>query len=167
MFCLPEPTDNANVNFVKYKGDYYVSTETKYMRRVNPQSLETKEKVSQWEMCLLTASSIFSIARSMTRMVCMLFFLIRWTGVSISLSTQLQPIHTTTAMVPRTTWATHTAEVVTCLCSFLLSSLLCWAMIGIYMMFTPQKLHSCNAFISSYLPHTHAHVYLLPTVVPQ
>lgn len=47
MFCLPEPTDNANVNFVEYKGDYYVSTETKYMRRVNPQSLETKEKVSQ------------------------------------------------------------------------------------------------------------------------
>lgn len=119
------------------------------------------------EMCLLTASSSFSIARSMTRMVCMLFFLIRWTGVSISLSTQLQPIHTTTAMVPRTTWATHTAEVVTCLCSFLLSSLLCWAMIGIYMMFTPQKPHSCNASISSYLPHTHAHVYLLPTVVPQ
>lgn len=150
MFCLPEPTDNANVNFVKYKGDYYVSTETKYMRRVNPQSLETKEKVSH-----LTASSSFSIARSMTRMVCMLFFLIRWTGVSISLSTQLQPIHTTTAMVPRTTWATHTAEVVTCL----------W--IGIYMMFTPQKPHSCNASISSYLPHTHAHVYLLPTVVPQ
>lgn len=74
MFCLPEPTDNANVNFVKYKGDYYVSTETKYMRRVNPQSLETKEKVSQWEMCLLTASSSFSIARSMTRMVCMLSF---------------------------------------------------------------------------------------------
>ena len=41
-----EATDNASVNFVKYKGDYYVSTETNYMRRVDPQSLETKEKVS-------------------------------------------------------------------------------------------------------------------------
>uniref|UniRef100_A0A8C6P8W6 Beta-carotene 15, 15-dioxygenase 2, like n=1 Tax=Nothobranchius furzeri TaxID=105023 RepID=A0A8C6P8W6_NOTFU len=44
-FQLPKATDNANVNFVKYKGDYYVSTETNYMRRVDPQSLETKEKV--------------------------------------------------------------------------------------------------------------------------
>lgn len=41
-----EATDNASVNFVKYKGDYYVSTETNFMRRVDPQSLETKEKVS-------------------------------------------------------------------------------------------------------------------------
>uniref|UniRef100_A0A8C6V2C6 Beta-carotene 15, 15-dioxygenase 2, like n=1 Tax=Neogobius melanostomus TaxID=47308 RepID=A0A8C6V2C6_9GOBI len=44
-FQMPEATDNASVNFVKYKGDYYVSTETNYMRRINPQSLETKEKV--------------------------------------------------------------------------------------------------------------------------
>lgn len=42
-----EATDNANVNFVKYKEDYYVSTETNYMRRVDPQTLETKEKVSR------------------------------------------------------------------------------------------------------------------------
>ncbi|XP_076020814.1 beta-carotene 15, 15-dioxygenase 2, like [Genypterus blacodes] len=38
-------TDNASVHFVKYKGDFYVSTETNYMRRIDPQSLETKEKV--------------------------------------------------------------------------------------------------------------------------
>uniref|UniRef100_A0A672JKU7 Beta,beta-carotene 9',10'-oxygenase-like n=1 Tax=Salarias fasciatus TaxID=181472 RepID=A0A672JKU7_SALFA len=44
-FQIPKATDNAAVNFVKYKGDYYVSTETNYMRRVDPQSLETKEKV--------------------------------------------------------------------------------------------------------------------------
>ncbi|KAL0979647.1 hypothetical protein UPYG_G00187750 [Umbra pygmaea] len=44
-FKVPQATDNALVNFVKYKGDYYVSTETHYMRRVDPQSLETKEKV--------------------------------------------------------------------------------------------------------------------------
>lgn len=44
-FQIPKATDNAGVNFVKYKGDYYVSTETNYMRRIDPQSLETKEKV--------------------------------------------------------------------------------------------------------------------------
>lgn len=43
-----EPTDNASVNFVKYNEDYYVSTETNYMRRIDPQSLETKEKVSSF-----------------------------------------------------------------------------------------------------------------------
>lgn len=45
-----EATDNASVHFVKYKGDYYVSTETNYMRRVDPQSLETKEKVSECQI---------------------------------------------------------------------------------------------------------------------
>uniref|UniRef100_A0A8C3GAF1 Beta-carotene 15, 15-dioxygenase 2, like n=1 Tax=Cyclopterus lumpus TaxID=8103 RepID=A0A8C3GAF1_CYCLU len=44
-FQIPKATDNASVNFVTYKGDYYVSTETNYMRRVDPQSLETKEKM--------------------------------------------------------------------------------------------------------------------------
>ncbi|KAG7236684.1 hypothetical protein INR49_000578 [Caranx melampygus] len=42
---VTEPTDNASVSFVKYKGDYYVSTETNFMHRVNPESLETLEKV--------------------------------------------------------------------------------------------------------------------------
>lgn len=40
-----EPTDNASVSFVKYKGDYYVSTETNFMHRVNPETLESLEKV--------------------------------------------------------------------------------------------------------------------------
>ncbi|CAJ1064109.1 beta%2Cbeta-carotene 9',10'-oxygenase-like isoform X1 [Xyrichtys novacula] len=44
-FVMIEPTDNASVNFVKYKGDYYVSTETNFMHRVNPENLETLEKV--------------------------------------------------------------------------------------------------------------------------
>ncbi|XP_056141019.1 carotenoid-cleaving dioxygenase, mitochondrial-like [Lampris incognitus] len=41
----PSPTDNASVSFVKYKGDYYVSTETNFMHKVDPESLETVEKV--------------------------------------------------------------------------------------------------------------------------
>ncbi|XP_078538128.1 carotenoid-cleaving dioxygenase, mitochondrial-like isoform X1 [Lissotriton helveticus] len=38
-------TDNANVNYTTYKGDYYVSTETNFMYRVDPKTLETKDKV--------------------------------------------------------------------------------------------------------------------------
>ncbi|KAJ0063604.1 hypothetical protein NL108_004434 [Boleophthalmus pectinirostris] len=44
-FELPKPTDNGNVSFVTYKGDYYVSTETNYMHKVNPETLETIQKV--------------------------------------------------------------------------------------------------------------------------
>ncbi|XP_074467747.1 carotenoid-cleaving dioxygenase, mitochondrial-like isoform X2 [Sebastes fasciatus] len=44
-FEMMVPTDNASVSFVKYKGDYYVSTETNFMHRVNPETLETLEKV--------------------------------------------------------------------------------------------------------------------------
>ncbi|XP_074528207.1 carotenoid-cleaving dioxygenase, mitochondrial-like isoform X2 [Halichoeres trimaculatus] len=44
-FVMMEPTDNASVNFVKYKGDYYVSTETNFMHKVDPENLETLEKV--------------------------------------------------------------------------------------------------------------------------
>ncbi|XP_074832820.1 carotenoid-cleaving dioxygenase, mitochondrial [Carettochelys insculpta] len=44
-FEMLRPTDNANVNYVVYKGDYYVSTETTYMHKVDPETLETKEKV--------------------------------------------------------------------------------------------------------------------------
>ncbi|XP_071327991.1 carotenoid-cleaving dioxygenase, mitochondrial-like isoform X2 [Trachinotus anak] len=44
-FELPKPTDNANVSFVTYKGDYYVSTETNVMHKVDPETLETTKKV--------------------------------------------------------------------------------------------------------------------------
>ncbi|XP_077448038.1 carotenoid-cleaving dioxygenase, mitochondrial-like [Stigmatopora argus] len=44
-FEMIKPTDNCNVNFVKYKGDYYVSTETNLMHKVNPENLETMEQV--------------------------------------------------------------------------------------------------------------------------
>ncbi|KAJ3603431.1 hypothetical protein NHX12_028177 [Muraenolepis orangiensis] len=55
-FKVPEATDNASVNFVRYKGDYYVSTETNYMRRVDPKSLETKEKVD-WTQYIAVSSA--------------------------------------------------------------------------------------------------------------
>ncbi|XP_061608833.1 carotenoid-cleaving dioxygenase, mitochondrial-like isoform X2 [Phyllopteryx taeniolatus] len=40
-----KPTDNGNVNFMKYKRDYYVSTESDLMHKVNPDNLETVEQV--------------------------------------------------------------------------------------------------------------------------
>ncbi|XP_008306930.1 beta-carotene oxygenase 2b [Cynoglossus semilaevis] len=45
-FEMPKATDNANVSVVTYKGDYYVSTETNIMHRVDPETLETTAKVN-------------------------------------------------------------------------------------------------------------------------
>ncbi|CAG02881.1 unnamed protein product, partial [Tetraodon nigroviridis] len=56
-FEMIEPTDNASVNFVKYKGDYYVSTETNFMHRVDPENLETLEKVLSHRSCPITSHS--------------------------------------------------------------------------------------------------------------
>lgn len=44
-FELPVTTDNTNVNYVQYKGDYYVSTETNFMNKVDIETLEKTEKV--------------------------------------------------------------------------------------------------------------------------
>ncbi|XP_062844401.1 carotenoid-cleaving dioxygenase, mitochondrial [Trichomycterus rosablanca] len=44
-FEMMKPTDNASVSFVKYKGDYFVSTETNFMHKVDPETLETNGKV--------------------------------------------------------------------------------------------------------------------------
>ncbi|KAL7839286.1 hypothetical protein SRHO_G00259440 [Serrasalmus rhombeus] len=56
-FQIPKATDNAGVNFVKYKGDFYVSTETNYMRKIDPQSLETKEKVDWTKYIAVNAAT--------------------------------------------------------------------------------------------------------------
>lgn len=47
LWCwsVSEPTDNGNVHYVKYMGDYYVSTETNYMHKVDPETLASMEKV--------------------------------------------------------------------------------------------------------------------------
>ncbi|KAE8592642.1 hypothetical protein XENTR_v10018831 [Xenopus tropicalis] len=44
-FEMPNPTDNGSINFMKYQNDYYVSTETNLMHKVNSDLLVTKEKV--------------------------------------------------------------------------------------------------------------------------
>ncbi|XDC82778.1 hypothetical protein R6Z07F_013951 [Ovis aries] len=45
-FEKPAITDNTNVNFVQYKGDYYLSTETNFMNKVDIETLEKTEKVN-------------------------------------------------------------------------------------------------------------------------
>ncbi|XP_046759776.1 beta,beta-carotene 9',10'-oxygenase isoform X2 [Gallus gallus] len=44
-FDPPKPSDNANVSYVVYKGDYYVTGENNCMYKVDPETLEMKEKV--------------------------------------------------------------------------------------------------------------------------
>uniref|UniRef100_A0A8C2W0V2 Carotenoid-cleaving dioxygenase, mitochondrial n=3 Tax=Chinchilla lanigera TaxID=34839 RepID=A0A8C2W0V2_CHILA len=44
-FKMPAVTDNTNVNYVQYKGDYYMSTETNFMNKVDIETLEKTEKV--------------------------------------------------------------------------------------------------------------------------
>ncbi|XP_012865057.1 PREDICTED: beta,beta-carotene 9',10'-oxygenase [Dipodomys ordii] len=44
-FVPPVMTDNTNVNYVKYKGDYYISTETNFMNKVDIETLDNTEKV--------------------------------------------------------------------------------------------------------------------------
>ncbi|XP_051934902.1 beta-carotene oxygenase 2b [Hippocampus zosterae] len=45
-FELPKHTDNANVSVVTYKGDYYVSTESNMMHKIDPETLEATKKVN-------------------------------------------------------------------------------------------------------------------------
>ncbi|XP_057676671.1 carotenoid-cleaving dioxygenase, mitochondrial-like [Corythoichthys intestinalis] len=56
-FQMIKPTDNGNVNFVKYKGDYYVSTESNMMHKVNPESLETLEQVDWSTFCAVNSTT--------------------------------------------------------------------------------------------------------------
>lgn len=75
------------------------------MRRVDPQSLETKEKVRGWNEYRWW-SSLWQHSDDVDD-VCL-----RWIGVNTLLSTLLLPTRTTAVMAQRTTWATRTAKVV-------------------------------------------------------
>ncbi|XP_026149963.1 beta,beta-carotene 9',10'-oxygenase [Mastacembelus armatus] len=56
-FELPKSTDNANVSFVTYKGDYYVSTESSVMHKVDPETLETTKKVDWSKFIAVNAAT--------------------------------------------------------------------------------------------------------------
>ncbi|MEE6499914.1 hypothetical protein FKM82_003635 [Ascaphus truei] len=42
---VPEFTDNCLINIIKYGDDFYASSETNFIRKIDPQTLETLEKV--------------------------------------------------------------------------------------------------------------------------
>lgn len=42
---IPDFTDNCLINIVKYGENYYASSEVNYIRRIDPRTLETLEKV--------------------------------------------------------------------------------------------------------------------------
>lgn len=42
---VPEFTDNCLINIIKFGDDYYASSETNFIRKIDPQSLDTLEKV--------------------------------------------------------------------------------------------------------------------------
>lgn len=42
---IPDFTDNCLINIMKCGDDFYATTETNYIRKINPQTLETLEKV--------------------------------------------------------------------------------------------------------------------------
>ncbi|XP_043532463.1 beta,beta-carotene 9',10'-oxygenase-like isoform X1 [Chiloscyllium plagiosum] len=44
-FEIPKASDNGNVNFARYKGDYYATTETNFIHKVDLNTLDTIEKV--------------------------------------------------------------------------------------------------------------------------
>lgn len=42
---IPDFTDNGASNFIKYGNDFYATSETNYIRMIDPVTLETKDKV--------------------------------------------------------------------------------------------------------------------------
>ncbi|XP_034021753.1 beta,beta-carotene 15,15'-dioxygenase [Thalassophryne amazonica] len=42
---IPDFTDNCASNFIKYGNDYYATSETNYIRKIDPVTLETQDKV--------------------------------------------------------------------------------------------------------------------------
>lgn len=43
---VPDFTDNGASNIIKYGDDYYATSETNYIRKIDPVTLETQDKVT-------------------------------------------------------------------------------------------------------------------------
>lgn len=43
---MPDFTDNGASNFIKYGNNYYATSETNYIRKIDPVTLETQDKVT-------------------------------------------------------------------------------------------------------------------------
>lgn len=47
---VPDFTDNGASSFIKYGNDYYATSETNYIRKIDPVTLETQDKVVSWSV---------------------------------------------------------------------------------------------------------------------
>jgi len=52
---IPDFTDNCANNIIKYGNDYHATSETNYIRKIDPITLETQEKV---KILLVNISSL-------------------------------------------------------------------------------------------------------------
>uniref|UniRef100_UPI00398EDD71 carotenoid-cleaving dioxygenase, mitochondrial-like isoform X1 n=1 Tax=Pristiophorus japonicus TaxID=55135 RepID=UPI00398EDD71 len=57
QFEMLKATDNGSVNFALYKGDYYATTETNFIHKVNPSTLDTEEKVDWTKFIAVNAAT--------------------------------------------------------------------------------------------------------------
>lgn len=44
---IPDFTDNCANNIIKYGNDYHATSETNYIRKIDPVTLETQDKVNK------------------------------------------------------------------------------------------------------------------------
>ncbi|XP_034416642.1 beta,beta-carotene 15,15'-dioxygenase [Cyclopterus lumpus] len=54
---VPDFTDNGASNFIKYGNDYYATSETNYIRKIDPVTLETQDKVDYMKYLPVNLSS--------------------------------------------------------------------------------------------------------------
>ncbi|XP_077480721.1 beta,beta-carotene 15,15'-dioxygenase [Stigmatopora argus] len=54
---VPDFTDNGASNFIKYGQDYYATSETNYIRKIDPVTLETQDKVDYLKFLPLNLAS--------------------------------------------------------------------------------------------------------------
>lgn len=80
---MPDFTDNGPSNFIKYGNDYYATSETNYISKIDPVTLETLEKVTlpvNLETCELKTKKDFA-----SDLICFWNISHRWTTWSTCL----------------------------------------------------------------------------------
>ncbi len=53
---IPDFTDNCANNIIKYGNDYHATSETNYIRKIDPITLETEDKVKQMPVKKISGS---------------------------------------------------------------------------------------------------------------
>jgi hypothetical protein len=63
-FTVDEKNDNTNVNFYPLKDELYASTETNFIRKVDPETLETLERVSYRKCFKIDTDTLDTLERT-------------------------------------------------------------------------------------------------------